>query len=1021
MFEYNVPDRFHIKLTNDPSRLFPLCIGIIGDIASAINDTDFDSKLSDEELESLLFATNFFEAFFRSRQNPDLDPYVQALAAAAYYMCALPGSSLVFSNNLPEPNPSLGPIYLLNAILKGSHQSDNLKNFPGFGSELHKFHSLYWECFHNGLSKEELKIVSKNLLMSALNQAEPRDLLATEVSCAVAKLKISNSVWSTLATSTDVPIETWSTVFQKRNFVSELWPSQKILAEANVFRGNSATIQMPTSAGKTKSIEIALRSFFFKNSTQSAVIVAPFRALCHEISDSLRECFEGDPVKINAFTDVFQRDYSTQENMGYQIVVTTPEKLVYILRQDPLLSDSIGLIILDEGHQFDSGIRGVTFELLLTSLKQIVGSNVQWILISAVLSNADSIHAWLNGNSGSLVAGTSLSPTKKTVGFVNWVTAMGRIEYVKNPNIDQNDFFVPRVIQRTQLKRKPREKTDKFFPEKSDGGSIALHLGLNLVRNGCVAIFCGVKSTAVKTCDRLVDLISRGYESEYPRNFSNEIELDKLSNLYRAHLGTDSSEAISAELGVLSHHASIPHGLRLSVEYALREELARFVVCTSTLAQGVNLPIRYLFFTNIYQAGEKLSVRDFHNLAGRAGRSGMHTEGTIIFSNPEVYEMRNSKRDSWRWKSIRHILNPAHSEPCTSSLLSVFSKIHTQDDSLQNKRNTMDFLELLIEDKSNLEKLVSQIVNASGQSGFSEKNVRNQLRYKKKILSAIEGYLLSYLKDFEDSNNSEHEIESLAKSTLAFHLASEDQQTDLVRLFLKIGKNLKEQILDQRKRVIYSKTLLGVTELKELEAWLSANSGVLLEHYDNREELLAKLWEVILRFLPDSKIQKLTKRKASLEIVKMWVNGDSFAEIHAYLVQIDCKYKSGSQHRKLNVQFVVDICEGDISFEAMLIVGALIELVEADDDLSDTLVPNALKGIQKSLRYGLLSGDEVKLYEMGYADRVVAQSVYQIFSFQNKTVSKNSIREHNEEIKDVLRNYPSYFFYKHTSVVNESQ
>ena len=58
----------------------------------------------------------------------------------------------------------------------------------------------------------------------------------------------------------------------------------------------------------------------------------------------------------------------------------------------------------------------------------------------------------------------------------------------------------------------------------------------------------------------------------------------------------------------------MPHGIRLAIEHAMRENLIRFVVCTSTLAQGVNLPIRYLIVTSIYQAGEPIKVRDFHNL-----------------------------------------------------------------------------------------------------------------------------------------------------------------------------------------------------------------------------------------------------------------------------------------------------------------------------------------------------------------------------------------------------------------------
>jgi cytochrome c biogenesis factor len=56
-----------------------------------------------------------------------------------------------------------------------------------------------------------------------------------------------------------------------------------LLGKEGIFSGQSAVIQMPTSAGKTKSTEIIIRSAFMSQRTKIAVVVAPFKALCHEI------------------------------------------------------------------------------------------------------------------------------------------------------------------------------------------------------------------------------------------------------------------------------------------------------------------------------------------------------------------------------------------------------------------------------------------------------------------------------------------------------------------------------------------------------------------------------------------------------------------------------------------------------------------------------------------------------------------------------------------------------------------
>jgi len=62
------------------------------------------------------------------------------------------------------------------------------------------------------------------------------------------------------------------------------------------------------------------------------------------------------------------------------------------MRHDQNLARNINLIIFDEGHQFDNNKRGVTYELLITSLKELIPINIQIVLISAVISNADQIY-----------------------------------------------------------------------------------------------------------------------------------------------------------------------------------------------------------------------------------------------------------------------------------------------------------------------------------------------------------------------------------------------------------------------------------------------------------------------------------------------------------------------------------------------------------------------------------------------------------------------------------------------------
>ena len=83
----------------------------------------------------------------------------------------------------------------------------------------------------------------------------------------------------------------WINTLKKKNFIKEFWPAQHLLGKADILKGESAIVQMPTSAGKTKSTELIIRSAFLSGRATLAVIVAPFRALCNEIKNTLADAF----------------------------------------------------------------------------------------------------------------------------------------------------------------------------------------------------------------------------------------------------------------------------------------------------------------------------------------------------------------------------------------------------------------------------------------------------------------------------------------------------------------------------------------------------------------------------------------------------------------------------------------------------------------------------------------------------------------------------------------------------------
>jgi hypothetical protein len=92
------------------------------------------------------------------------------------------------------------------------------------------------------------------------------------------------------------------------------------------------------------------------------------------------------------------------------------------------------------------------------------------------------------------------------------------------------------------------------------------------------------------------------------------------------------------ESGIGVHHAGLLPRYRLAVERLAQKGLLRVIVGTDTLGVGINVPIRTVLFSQLCKYdGEKvdlLSVRDFRQIAGRAGRAGFDTVGYVRVQAP---------------------------------------------------------------------------------------------------------------------------------------------------------------------------------------------------------------------------------------------------------------------------------------------------------------------------------------------------------------------------------------------------
>ncbi|WP_221031110.1 DEAD/DEAH box helicase [Actomonas aquatica] len=106
---------------------------------------------------------------------------------------------------------------------------------------------------------------------------------------------------------------------------------------------------------------------------------------------------------------------------------------------------------------------------------------------------------------------------------------------------------------------------------------------------------------------------------------------------FNSPYGKDMKRWLRHGIGV--HHAGLLPKYRILVERLAQQGLLKIICGTDTLGVGINVPIRTVVFTQLWKYdGRKaavLSVRDFRQVAGRAGRRGYDNEGLVVAQAPE--------------------------------------------------------------------------------------------------------------------------------------------------------------------------------------------------------------------------------------------------------------------------------------------------------------------------------------------------------------------------------------------------
>ncbi len=156
---------------------------------------------------------------------------------------------------------------------------------------------------------------------------------------------------------------------------------------------------------------------------------------------------------------------------------------------------------------------------------------------------------------------------------------------------------------------------------------------LGLTRDGRAPVYI-VHFSQRAACEQAQKLTSWDYLSrEEKLHLRDRLKRKRLDS----HFGRELGRYLPHGIGV--HHAGMLPKYRLLVEQLAQQGLLKIICGTDTLGVGINIPLRTVLFTQLCKYdGQKtkvLTVRDFQQIAGRAGRRGYDTEGSVVVQAPE--------------------------------------------------------------------------------------------------------------------------------------------------------------------------------------------------------------------------------------------------------------------------------------------------------------------------------------------------------------------------------------------------
>ena len=912
-------------------------ISLLNRLFFALHERNIDEAQTKDNLLQIVKGLMVYSDENTAKNFTGVNPYNNQLyVAAIYYLCDYNALSSLFMWKCSRYDYRNESAQLLYCILSGSFKYVRAGNNS----------CALLEAFMDNGDQDNLDFIETELALKVKNNyyLNLDDFFDTHIARAVLEKFRNNNLWKDLVQFGGADFWKDYIAYSVRHYIFSLLPSQEdAIAKGALSFKRSFSLKMPTSAGKTFLTELLVYQEIKANPNAKILYLAPLRSLSRELKERygrLSREFKFDfRAAYGGSTTTAEEE--TIENA--QLLIATPETFTTLEGSIDDLISNYTLVICDEGQLLEDKTRGVSYELLLTRLKR--NANTRFLFISAIIPNIADINQWLGGSAGE-VGDSNYRPCKIRFAVASRQGNHATVQYA-NEAIEEWSVKVDDFMNEGQVKAV--DPTQKSFScalalKAMDAGPVMLYCSMKDWNRGCLA-----------HVDELMALLKKGVFRKPISYVQDEEWLAKVTEYCAFQLGNDYRLTKCLKDGLAYHHGQMPQDLRELIETSIAKKTIQLVVCTKTLSEGINMPIKTAVLANITNTADgtynkSLELRDLKNIVGRVGRAGKESYGLVILpfnDNNEPFE------------KLVGALKDKGVEQAKGSLYYVVEQL------LAKGLHTDDEINIFLESEG--------------------------------VAEAIDTFINLNKEDVELENIN---LDDVIQDSLAHYLGDEKVKNGVKKIF-KIRYNYIKNTLPYDEYGKFLSSGLPVSDYNELKGILADKTVADFELWTALDgdwihwmmQTIYSLGSVKREVARVSKSKPLYEVHQRLDMTEMilaeWLSGSQYVEIAK---KVGCKTEQAALY--------IDFIQKTVAVKAQSIVACINETFDINDKVID-LWPEMVKR-------GVNDERALILIDAGIGDRVLVNALanYAINHFHHLVDKDSFVKEitHNQDVSEHVMN-----------------